>query len=167
VHPPDKKQRTIPANPMQAVINGMRSTYKEVIINESYVPDIGEYKDPSTGVAFAPAPMSNSAAGKVLAIKWPCARGKSSAFRRYMERCFTANPKRRYLLLSANIAYGRNLTQELRAAFPDRAVGFYTRTSSAICSHVRSWSAPLSRYGRWQTSALMTSSSTRFARLRG
>ena len=89
MHPPDKKQRTIPANPMQAVINGMRSTYKEVIINESYVPDIGEYKDPSTGVAFAPAPMSNSAAGKVLAIKWPCARGKSSAFRSYMERGLT------------------------------------------------------------------------------
>ena len=166
--PPEKKQRTIPPNPMQAMIDGMRSLYKEFIIDEAYVPDIGVYKDPNTGVTFAPVPMSNSTAGKVLAIKWPCARGKSSAFRRYMERGFTANPKRRYLLLSANIAYGRNLTQELRAAFPDRAVGFYKDEFCDLQSYqIVVCSLESNPCGRWQTSALMTSSSTRSARLRG
>eukprot|EP00966_Prymnesium_polylepis_P114968 2657064-Prymnesium_polylepis.1 len=64
VPPPEKKQRTIPPNPMQAMIDGMRPTYKEFIIGEAYVPDIGLYKDPNTGVTFAPVPMSNSTAGK-------------------------------------------------------------------------------------------------------
>eukprot|EP00966_Prymnesium_polylepis_P252338 5833739-Prymnesium_polylepis.1 len=62
--PPEKKQRTIPPNPMQVMIDGMRSTYKEFIIDEAYVPHIGVYKDPNTGVTFAPVPMSNSTAGK-------------------------------------------------------------------------------------------------------
>ena len=132
--PPEKKQRMIPANPLQPMLDGMKSLWKTITINEEYVPEIGVFKDAVTGALLAPIPATATAAGKVLALKWPCARGKSSAFRGYMTRGFAAHPQRRYLLLSANIGYGRNLTSELRAAFPDRYIGFYKDKSCDLSS---------------------------------
>ena len=132
--PPEKKQRMITANPLQPMLDGMKSLWKTISINEEYVPEIGVFKDAVTGALLAPIPATATAAGKVLALKWPCARGKSSAFRAYMTKGFATHPKRRYLLLSANIGYGRNLTSELRAAFPDRYIGFYKDKSCDLSS---------------------------------
>lgn len=120
-----KRQKTLPVCPMQPILDMTRSLWKTIKINEDYVPSIGTFEDPDTKTILAPVPATATSKGKVLALRWPCARGKSTAFRTYMKKGLDSEPKRRYLLLSANIGYGRNLTSELATYFPNHSVGFY------------------------------------------
>ena len=114
----------------EALLNGISTAWNTVALNENRVPDIGLYTDTATGKRLAPAPKTTTSAGNVLAISWPCGRGKSYVYREYMKRSLQAHPTQRFLLLSANIGYGRNLTSELRSALPNVSVGFYKTDSN-------------------------------------
>ena len=53
--PPEKKQRMITANPLQPMLDGMKSLWKTITINEEYVPEIGVYHISPPGAHISPS----------------------------------------------------------------------------------------------------------------
>ena len=88
-------------------------------LDSEYVPQMRRYALDQ----YEPKPPTKDDAGYTLAIRAPCARGKSSVFREYMKIVLAENPNARILLMSANIGYGTNLAHELQQEGFD--VGFY------------------------------------------
>ena len=56
-----------------------------VIPDQPYVPAIGSYTDPQSGLVNEPIAKSGTCTGSVLALKAPCARGKSTVFHKFLE----------------------------------------------------------------------------------
>lgn len=94
--------------------------WQEIEMDSEYVPQIGSCHN---GQAFEPEHYST-----ILAMSPPCARGKSTAFKNWMDEILRDKPSARILLLSANILYGTSLKAEMDKKFkdqPDVKVGFY------------------------------------------
>lgn len=105
------------AKPASLLFMDAGPAWKYLELNGMYVPKIG------SSLQFYPAPKTCQDPGSVLLIVAPCGRGKSFVFREHMKRVLRDKPSARVLLLSANILYGTNLSNELREAGFD--VGFY------------------------------------------
>ena len=104
---------------MKRVMNANQE-WQEIKMDSEYVPPIGSCYN---GQAFVPEPYST-----ILAMSPPCARGKSTAFKNWMDKIHRDKPSARILLLSANILYGTSLKAEMDKKFkdqPDVNVGFY------------------------------------------
>ena len=104
---------------MKSVMNANQK-WQEIKMDSEYVPAIGSCHN---GQAFVPEDFST-----ILAMSPPCARGKSTAFKNWMDEIYGDKPSARILLLSANILYGTSLKAEMDKKFKDQPgvkVGFY------------------------------------------